>query len=52
MNQFFEGSVLPASTPENHVRPEDQVSWKMSDERLERRERAREIVRARRGGKR
>ena len=40
MNQFFESSVLPASFPESHVRPEEQVSWRLADERLERRERA------------
>ena len=50
MNQFFETSIVPSARPESHVRPEEQTTWKMSDDRLERRERAREIIRARNTG--
>ena len=40
MNQFFESSVVPASDPARLSRPEEQVSHRLADLRLERRERA------------
>ena len=52
MIQLFESSVLPASFPESHVRPEEQVSHRLADARLERREEARKRARSRTGGRR
>ena len=52
MNQFFESSVVPASFPESHVRPEEQVSWRLVDARLERREEARNRAKNRTGDRR
>lgn len=44
---FFESSVVPASDPARLSRPEEQVSWRLADERLERRERAAKKAKAR-----
>lgn len=46
---FFESSVVPASDPARLSRPEEQVSYRLADERLDRRERAK--ARARKGRK-
>ena len=49
---FFESSVLPASDPASLSRPEEQVSWRLADARLERREQARKRAENRTGERR
>lgn len=45
MNQFFEKSVVPSSNLDAYALPDEQTSWKMSDARLDRRERAQQAAR-------
>ena len=52
MNQFFESSVVPASDPARLSRPEEQVSYRLADARLERREEAQNRAKNRTGDRR
>lgn len=52
MNQFFERAIVPASDRTQLTRPDEQVSWRLSDERLGRRERAKRAAQSRTGDRR
>ena len=45
MNQFFESKIVPSSNADKFTAPEDQTTYKMADERLDRRERAEQAAR-------
>lgn len=47
MSAFVESSVVPASRLDSHVQPEEQVSFRVLDARLERRELAAKRAKAR-----
>ena len=49
---FFESSVLPASDPASLSRPEEQVSHRLADARMERLEEARRRAADRAGERR
>jgi len=46
VNAFMESSVVPAADPKSHVRPDEQVSWRDVEARLDRRAEARRRVKA------
>jgi len=48
---MMESSVLPAARPDTHSRPEEQVSWRDVEARLDRRAEARRRVKAGIAGK-
>lgn len=45
MSEFVTGGIVPPSSRYTHTRPEDQTSFKMSDRRDDRIQRAKERVR-------
>ena len=52
MSSFVEKSVIPASRRDHWTRPDEQVSHRLADARLERRERAKRAAADRTGERR
>lgn len=47
----METSVVPAADPESHVRPDEQVSWRDVEARLDRRAEARRRAKVKTSGR-
>ncbi|MCT2121575.1 hypothetical protein [Dietzia cinnamea] len=47
MSSFLESAVIPAVRKDHWTTADEQVSWRLADERLERRERAKDAAKQR-----
>ena len=47
MSSFVEKAVIPAVRKDHWTTADEQVSWRLADERLERRERAKDAAKQR-----